>query len=162
MDFDDFYREHYSLVRRAMLLTFRDPSLADDVTQEAFYKALRRWTKVSQLDRPDAWTMVVALNDGRDSARRRRRHEAKARLLSPRGTTGSAEQDVADRMFVAELLESVTDRQREVLVLRYMTQMTVPEIARVLHCAEGTVKSTLHSALQKASQLAKGPEYVDD
>jgi predicted RNA polymerase sigma factor len=65
MEFDAFYRSSYERVHRAMALAFRDDSLAEDVTQEAFYRALRRWPKVSKLDHPEAWTMVVALNCGR-------------------------------------------------------------------------------------------------
>ena len=58
-------------IRRAMVLSFRDPTLGEDIAQEAFYRTLRRWPKVSKLDHPEAWTMVVALNCGRDVARRR-------------------------------------------------------------------------------------------
>lgn len=106
--------------------------------------------------------MVVALNIGRDSVRRQRRHEGKAPLLVGRDSDSLGDKHVEDRMFVMELLASVTDKQREVLVLRYVGQLTIPEIARSLKCAEGTVKSTLHAALQKTAQLAKGTEHVDD
>jgi RNA polymerase sigma-70 factor (ECF subfamily) len=162
MEFDEFYRENYSRIRRAMALGFRDSELADEITQEAFYRALRRWKRVSKLERPDAWTMVVALNLGRDNSRRDRRHRAKAPLLVRSESEDVGGQDVEDRMLVIELLESLTDRQREVLVLRYVGQLSVPEIARSLNCAEGTVKSTLHTALEKASRRAKGEERVDD
>jgi RNA polymerase sigma-70 factor (ECF subfamily) len=162
MEFDEFYREHYTRIQRAMTLGFRDPELADEITQEAFYKTLRRWKRVSKLERPDAWTMVVALNLGRDNSRRARRHETKAPLLVGRDPENVGQRDVEDRMFVMELLASVTERQREVLVLRYVGQLSIPEIARLLKCAEGTVKSTLHTALEKASQHAKGSEHVDD
>ena len=162
MEFDEFYRDHYARIQRAMTLGFRDPELADEITQEAFYKTLRRWKQVSKLERPDAWTMVVALNLGRDNSRRRRRHEAKAPLLVQRDPESLGDVYVEDRMFVMELLASVTERQREVLVLRYVVQLTVPEIARSLNCAEGTVKSTLHTALEKTAQFAKGTEHVDD
>jgi RNA polymerase sigma-70 factor (ECF subfamily) len=162
MEFDEFYRDHYVRIQRAMTLGFRDPELADEITQEAFYTALRRWKEVSKFERPDAWTMVVALNLGRDNSRRRRRHEAKAPLLVERDPEIPRYTDIEDRMFVMELLASVTERQREVLVLRYIGQLTVPEIAQSLNCAEGTVKSTLHTALEKTAQLAKGTEHVDD
>lgn len=162
MEFDEFYRDNYVRIQRAMALGFRNPDFADEITQEAFYRTLRQWKRVSQLERPDAWTMVVALNLGRDNARRQRRHESKAPLLAERDSESRGDEHVEDRMFVMELLASVTDRQREVLVLRYLGQLTVPEIARSLRCAEGTVKSTLHTALEKTAEMAKGREHVDD
>ena len=105
---------------------------------------------------------MVALNLGRDNSRRDRRQESKAPLLVGPGSENVGQQEVEDRMLVIELLDSLTHRQREVLVLRYVGQLSVPEIARSLNCAEGTIKSTLHMALEKASRRAKGAEHVDD
>jgi DNA-directed RNA polymerase specialized sigma24 family protein len=47
-------------------------------------------------------------------------------------------------------------------VLRYIAQLSVAEIAGVMKCAEGTVKSTLHAALERAGQATKGIIYADD
>jgi RNA polymerase sigma factor (sigma-70 family) len=161
-EFDAFYTASYEHVRRAMTLTFRDASLAEEITQEAFYQTLRRWTKVSLLDHPEGWTMIVALNKGRDLHRRRVRRDAKRPLLLQTSANQSAEARVDDEMMIATLLEGVSDRQRQALLLRYITQLTIPEIAVVMGCAEGTVKATLHAALARASQLAKGATYVTD
>ncbi len=78
MDFDGFFAEHYDRTRRAMTLACGSGDLAEELTQEASYRALRRWRRVSRLDRPDAWVLVVALNLGRDSHRRTVHHEATA------------------------------------------------------------------------------------
>jgi RNA polymerase sigma-70 factor (ECF subfamily) len=168
MEFDAFYRANYERVRRAMVLAFRDPALGEDVTQEAFYRALRRWPKVSKLDHPEAWTMLVALNCGRDAARRRRHQADKAQLVAGggagagSGTESGGEAGIDDRLAIVDLLASVTDRQKEVIVLRYICQLSVPEIAGLLKCAEGTVKATLHVALRRAASRSKGDAYVDD
>ncbi len=162
MDFDTYYSASYERVRRAMALAFRDPALAEEITQEAFFQTLRRWPKISLLDRPEGWTMIVALNKGRDLHRRQVRQEAKQPLLVQRPTNQSGENRVDDQMMVATLLERVSNRQREALLLRYITQLTIPEIAVVMGCAEGTVKATLHAALAIASHLAKDTTYVTD
>jgi len=162
MDFDSFYSAHYDRVRRAMTLTFREPSLAEEITQEAFFQALKRWSKVSLLDHPEGWTMVVALNKGRDLHRRRIRQDAKQALFVHQPDAQSGESHVEDRMMVSTLLEGISDRQRQALLLRYITQLTIPEIAIVMGCAEGTVKATLHSALAKASLQAKDTTNVTE
>jgi len=41
---------------------------------------------------------------------------------------------------VTELLDGLGDRQREALLLRYVSQLTIPEIAKVMGCRGGTVK----------------------
>jgi RNA polymerase sigma-70 factor (ECF subfamily) len=155
VDFDSFYSASYDRVRRAMTLAFRDPALAEEITQEAFFQTLKRWPKVSVLDHPEGWTMVVALNKGRDLHRRRTRHDAKQSLLVHQLDAQSVEHHVEDRMMVSALLEGISDRQRQALLLRYITQLTIPEIAVVMGCAEGTVKATLHAALAKASLQSK-------
>jgi RNA polymerase sigma-70 factor, ECF subfamily len=162
MEFDEFYRGNYERIRRAMALSFRDPAMGEEITQEAFYRALRRWPKVSKLEHPDAWTMLVALNCGKDVSRRRRRHEDKALLVASTGTEAGGEAGVDDRLAIVGLLASVTDRQREILILRYICQLSVPEIAKLLNRAEGTVKATLHVALRSAASQSKGNTYVDD
>jgi RNA polymerase sigma-70 factor (ECF subfamily) len=162
MEFDEFYRANYEHIRRSMVLSFRDAAIGEEITQEAFYRALRRWPKVSRLDHPAAWTMLVALNCGRDASRRRRRQEERAGLMAKTGTESGGEANVDDRMAIVDLLDSVTHRQREILVLRYICQLSVPEIAKLLNRAEGTIKSTLHVALRSAAAQSKGIAYVED
>lgn len=163
MDFDTYYSASFDRVRRAMVLTFRDPALAEEITQEAFFQTLRKWPKVSRLDHPEGWTMIVALNKGRDLHRRRVRHDAKKSLLVVQVSThDSGEALVEDRMMIATLLDGVTERQREALLLRYISQLTIPEIAVAMGCAEGTVKATLHAALANASHQVKGVTNVTE
>src|SRR5664280_603468 len=121
MDFDTYYSASYERVRRAMALTFRDPALAEEIAQEAFFQTLRRWSKVSLLDHPEGWTMVVALNKGRDLHRRRVRQEVKQPFLVPSSANLSSESRVDARVTVTELLKGLGDRQREALLLRYVT-----------------------------------------
>jgi RNA polymerase sigma-70 factor (ECF subfamily) len=106
--------------------------------------------------------MVVALNKGRDLHRHRVRQEAKKPYLVPSSANLSSESQVDARVIVTELLKGLGDRQREALLLRYITQLTIPEIAKVMGCAEGTVKATLHAALAKASLQAKETFNVVD
>jgi RNA polymerase sigma factor (sigma-70 family) len=162
MDFDIYYEASYDRVRRAMTLAFRDPDFAEDITQEAFFQTLRRWKRISQLDHPEGWTMVVALNKGRDGQRRRVRQASKYELLARPSPTHVRESQVDARILVTELLENLGDRQREALLLRYISQLTIPEIAKVMGCAEGTVKATLHAAIAKASLQVKDTLNVTD
>jgi RNA polymerase sigma-70 factor (ECF subfamily) len=162
MDFDEFYGANFVRVQQAMTLSFRDSAFAEEITQEAFYRALRRWRSVSVLDHPEAWILVTALNCGRDLARKRRMHADRDPSFARAESSESTEGNVDDRMVIVELLSKVSARQREALILRYIAQLTVPEIASVMGCAEGTVKSTLHAAMSVAVRNSKGTQRVAD
>jgi RNA polymerase sigma factor (sigma-70 family) len=62
------------------------------------------------------------------------------------------------RVVVRALLERLPPRQRAAVVLRYLGDLTVPEIARALACAEGTVKSGLHDAMRNLRAQMEGSE----
>jgi RNA polymerase sigma-70 factor, ECF subfamily len=145
-DFEAFFADEYGQVLRTVALAIGDRGRAEEVTQEAFARAFRKWRTVSGMDRPAAWVYVVALN----AERSRFRHEGRVDLRAdpddrPGGDpTGPA----IARVIVADLLDRLPPRQRAAVVLRYLGDLTVPEVARALRCADGTVKSALHDALR--------------
>jgi RNA polymerase sigma factor (sigma-70 family) len=138
--FEAFYDEHYDSVRRSLSAAFRDSLLAEEAAQEAFTRAYMHWRRVSQMDRPDGWVYVVAVR----VATRRRPH------LGMRDLRRS-ELDIADGVVTHEMLrtaiERLPERQRLAIVLRYLADLPVDDVAAAMGCAAGTVKSTLHAAL---------------
>jgi RNA polymerase sigma factor (sigma-70 family) len=140
--FEAFYNEHYDAVRRGLCAAFRDASLAEDAAQESFIRAYMQWRRVSQMDRPDGWVYVVAVR----VAMRRRPPAAIAE-------TPSISRDIADTVVTHETLraaiELLPDRQRLAIVLRYLADLSVADVAAAMGCAPGTVKSTLHAALTR-------------
>ena len=118
---------------------------AEELTQEAFARACRHWRRVRALDRPVAWVYVVATNEARREWRREQR-AASPVDLSP-STLEDAAGTVATTLDVRAALAQLTARQRAAVVLRYVADLPVNEIAEVMGCAPGTVKATLHQAL---------------
>ncbi|UYM07590.1 RNA polymerase sigma factor [Solicola gregarius] len=97
-----------------------------------------------------AWTSAVASRVAVDSHRSRERdanlRERLAARWSLRPPEASSEEERVLALAVAEGLGGLTDRQRQVIVLRFYADLHVSEIATLLDVAEGTVKSRLHSA----------------
>jgi RNA polymerase sigma-70 factor, ECF subfamily len=143
-DFEAFFDEQYGAVLRTVALAVGDRARAEEATQEAFARAYRRWRRVSRMSRPAAWVHVVAINVERNRWRRDRRTE----LPPAPDTIADAADATVARVVVAELLDRLPPRQRAAVVLRYLGDLTVPEIADALGCAPGTVKSNLHDALR--------------
>jgi RNA polymerase sigma-70 factor (ECF subfamily) len=132
-----------------------DSVLGEEAAQEAFYRAYRRWDRVSRMDRPEAWVMVVGLNHGRDQKRRQRRERVTDRSVEPAPVDSDA---TASLHLVAELVR-LPRRQQEAVALRYLFDMSLQEVATAMGCAVGTVKSTLHSALGNLRvQLTEGAD----
>lgn len=141
------YTTEYSrLVGLARLLVDRRED-AEEVVQEAFARTWANLGKVREADPlPYVRRAVVNLSRGR----LRRRLTAAAHRIEPDDDAESAEvgavRDASARAVVDQLAQ-LPRRQRECVVLRFYDDLTVPEIARVLGVAEGSVKSHLHRAL---------------
>ncbi len=145
-DFDAFFEEHYTAVYRALTLVFADIRVAEDAAQEGFFRAYRQWRTVKDMDRPATWVYVVAVR----SQRRRLAKEERADTSTAPAKNQSTPEDTAiEGDLVERLLDTLTPRQREVVVLRYVGGLRLAEIADALGCALGTVKATLHVSLQK-------------
>ena len=145
--FDEFYESYFDRVARTLVLGGADRDLARDATQEAFARALRRWRKVREMDRPDGWVYVVAMNQLRDRWRRSERRRERAPELSD----GAADNThaVATRLSVRDAIATLPSRQRQAVVLRYLADLPIADVADAMGCAAGTVKATLHQAMQR-------------
>ena len=152
--FEGFFRAHYGAVLRSVALTVGDRDRAEDVTQEAFARACRRWRSVSAMDKPVAWVYVVALNAERSRWRREQRAPEPVPVPDARDPSGA----VLDTMTIRTALDVLTPRQRAVVVLRYLADLSTADVARVMGCAPGTVKATLHQALQRLRVDLDGSE----
>ncbi len=140
--FATLYRaEHDRLVRLAALL-LGSTAVAEDVVQDAFAKLHARRGPV---DVPEAWLRTVVVHACHNERRRwatARRHAVRV----ARPDTVTEDPAVDDLVVVLRVLPA---RQRAVVVLRFYEDLSEAEIALVLGCRPGTVKSSLHRALAR-------------
>ena len=147
LTFDEFVSLEFASTIALGLALLRDPDDALDVAQETMARVLEHWPEVSLLDRPGAWSRRVALNLVTDNLRSRGRSWRLTRRLAGRQLdhSGSTELEAWDAMFWSEVA-ALPERQRNVTVLFYVHDLPVTEIAEIVRCAEGTVKSDLARA----------------
>ncbi|WP_280723374.1 sigma-70 family RNA polymerase sigma factor [Kitasatospora sp. MAA4] len=145
----ELYHAHrLGLVRMALLLVDRQ-DVAEDVVQEAFTALFQKHgERLDGLDNALGYLRTSVLNGARSALRRRRTareyvppHEADA----PSAEDHAVLNDEHRRVVVA--LRELTDRQREVLVLRYWSDLSEAQIAETLGLSRGAVKSTASRAL---------------
>ncbi|HEY3630279.1 MAG TPA: SigE family RNA polymerase sigma factor [Jatrophihabitantaceae bacterium] len=125
------------LTRFAYVLT-GDRQLAEDLVQDCFLALHRRFGETLPLEAPVAYARKVIANGQTSRMRRMASAETVLDELPDAGVDGAdlSEQDAAWRM-----LATLPDRQRAVLVLRYYVDLPDDEIARMLDCRVGTVRS---------------------
>lgn len=129
-----------------------------ELAQEAMLRAYRDWSKVAVLDRPGAWVRRATVNLAIDSHRRRsNEHVTLARVAAE--VSSESGFGVDDRFWV--LVRALPERQRAVVALRFVDDLSLEEIAQVLEISVGTVKSTLFSA-RSALAASLGAEEVTE
>ena len=141
-DFAAFYAATFSSLCAQLYVHTGSITEAQDVVQEAFSRALPRWEKLSTYDDPAAWVRKVAWNLATSRWRRMRRLTA----LTHPGADRALPAPTPDRVALQVALASLPPRQRQAVVLHYLSGLPVAEIADLTGAAEGTVKSWLHRA----------------
>jgi RNA polymerase sigma-70 factor, ECF subfamily len=158
--FEEFFVERYGEVVRCMRLVVGDSTRAEELAEEAFVRAFRHWSRVSRLDRPVAWVYVVACNEARRAWRREQR-VPKWWSGTERRVVEDAAGTVATVLDVRAALTQLGERQRAAVVLRYFADLPLAEIAAVMGCATGTVKATLHQALDRLRIELEVSDHAD-
>lgn len=130
-------------------LILRDPELARDAVQDAYFRAWRDLPGLRDPDKFDAWLHRLTVNASLDALRRRRRRPIEVELTpatpqSMRDPTGL----VADRDEIDAGFRHLTPDLRAILVLHYYVGMPMPAVAETLGLPLGTAQSRLHRALQ--------------
>jgi RNA polymerase sigma-70 factor (sigma-E family) len=149
-----------ALQRTARLLT-GDWALAEDLVQTALVRSWPRWERIRRRDDPEIYVRRVLVNTWASWTRRRWRGERPSESLPDRPVPGDVATEVAVRMAVDSALGSLTDRERAVLVLRVFDDLSEAQVAQVLGCAVGTVKSTMARAVARLRDDPRLAEFLD-
>jgi RNA polymerase sigma-70 factor (sigma-E family) len=145
------------LFRTALLLAGQDRAAAEDLLQLALERAYRHWGRVCRSGDPERYVRRILANAANDRWRRAVRRPERP-LDSRHADLVVADQadTVAERDFLIRALAGLPPRQRTVLVLRYYNDLSEAEIADVLGCSVGTVKSQASRGLARLRAVA-GP-----
>jgi RNA polymerase sigma-70 factor, ECF subfamily len=156
-DFAEFYEASYRRMVALVAAMTGDRSQAEDIAQEAFARALTRWPQVARYDLPEAWVRRVAIRLTVDAGRRMRRAvRLSARLAA--GEPGSGRGDSGDPLAATALsvaLLRLPLPQRQVLVLYYLADLPVQEIARDCGVSPSTIRSRLAAGRDRLERELK-------
>jgi RNA polymerase sigma-70 factor (ECF subfamily) len=133
--FEDFYRREATRVFSSVFLLCRNRAVAEDSTQVAFARAYARWDRISIVPWAGGWVTTTALNSARRGLRRRI-------IRSIASDPASAEEAIDLWDTVARL----PNRQQAAVVLHYRIGVPIDQIAEVMECQPGTVRTHLARA----------------
>lgn len=137
--FEAVYEDRWAPMVKLAGLTTGSRALAEEIVQDAFIQLHRNWGTIQN---PSAWLRVAVVNGGKGWLRRQ--------ALERRQVPGPSNYvELEDGVAMREALRHLTRRQRAAVVLRYYEDLPELEIAEVLGCRPGTVKSLLDRAKDK-------------
>ncbi len=153
------FDEHYTRLRDLAYVILGDRNFAEEIVMEAFLKTFTGWGRIRDLDRADAYLRRAVVNLSRSKIRRKvvearsnaityRRDERKAPDWDPDIHEESRELWTAVR--------HLPPRQRACIVLRYVEDLPEGEIAEIMDCSVGTVRSQLSRARRKLETSLEG------
>jgi RNA polymerase sigma-70 factor (ECF subfamily) len=122
----------------------------EDLYQETWLRVVRHAPRYDPQRKFSTWLFQIAVNLCRDWHRRNARPGMEIEDATVQDLTAGEQ-----RIDAARLLARLPEPQREVVLLRYYQDMSEEEVARVLGCPKGTVKSRLHHAIQRLASLVR-------
>jgi RNA polymerase sigma-70 factor (sigma-E family) len=137
-----------------------DPAEAEDIVQECMLRLARKWSRVRAMEHPGAYARRVMVSLVLDGGRHRSRRSLELAATATEfgaGTGGETAASLDARTDLIRALRGLPARPRAVLVLRYFSDLPEAEVATILGCSVGTVKSSASRALTRLRQTLDEP-----
>jgi len=154
---EDLFHEYADDVYTFLVYVLREHSIAEDVMQETFIKAMRSIEKGNRIDSPKPWLLQIARRTAIDMLRQNKRQTASPiEDLQDISDSQTRTETVAEsNVTMSELLsvfEGMKQEYRQVVLCRSVMDMTTDETAKTLGWTANRVRVTLHRALKAARQ----------
>ena len=154
IDFEEVYSEYYDTVFRYILSLCKDKTIAEDVTQEAFFKALKKIDSFKGECKLSVWLCQIAKNTLYSELKKRNKEVSDVPLdLIPH--YDRAYQDLLnkeDALEIHKILHNLKDPYKEVFWMRTFGELSFEEIARIYGKTESWARVTYHRAKTKIKE----------
>lgn len=157
----DLYRAHWvSLVGTATWLT-GDRQLGEEIAQDAYIRLIEHWSRIKDPLAAPAWLRRTVINLSRTQNRRfaigRQKRELIGASTATSDDSASALGDALANGPLGDAIRKLPRRQRECIVLRFVHDLAVDQIAATLDISAGSVKTHLHRATAQLETALETP-----
>jgi len=160
--FAHVYERHVWRVYGFLAYRLRDRDLAEDLTQATFERALRAWARFDpRRGSESTWLLSIAHNLLIDHYRRDRAGAWDPIDEGVQAATPGPEANLGAAAELVDALAMLSQRDREVLALRFGGDLAGPEIAAVLGLSLANVQQILSRSLRKLRQILETPQRQD-
>ncbi|GAA3510820.1 RNA polymerase sigma-70 factor (sigma-E family) [Streptosporangium album] len=158
-DFAEFVASRSdSLIRLAYVLT-NDQHAAEDLLQTALMKTAGHWRKIR--GNPEAYVRRVMYHEQVGRWRSPRWGRERVVRTPPEQPVLDRTGEVENRLTLRQALRALPVRKRAVLVLRYYEDLSESEVAKIMGCSVGTVRSQTHQAIVRLRELVGEPVTLE-
>lgn len=147
--FEDLYRDHVGRIYAVSLRMVADPSLAEELTQEAFIRAWRKLASFRGTSAFGTWLHRLAVNVVLDALRSRRRWRERFSEELPAEPPAAPARDTNNALDLERSIALLPPRARTVFVLHDIEGYKHREIAQLLELSVGACKAHLHRARRR-------------
>lgn len=166
--FSILFEKYHQKVYRTIFFITRDRELSEDLTQETFLQVMTNIDSLRDAGHFEAWLSAIAVNKAREGLRKQSREKINILPINRSIEDVSNGRGLPEKLFeekemmtmVAEIVKSLDDIHKEVIILRYYWGLTEKEMANLLNVHQGTIKSRLNRARDKV-QSSLRPYLVD-
>lgn len=164
--FRTLVEQHSRVLFGTAYLMTRDRGMAEDAVQAALVQMWKKLPSLRQNSSLKAWLVRIVINEVNQQLRKKRLPTVPLEQ-APEVPDETEENETAlfrdeDHHHLRQALETLTVEQREAVVLRYFSDLTVPEVAAATGEREGTIKSRLSRALDKLGEIMRKDEIFQD
>jgi len=157
-EYVDYVTARMPALRRLAFLLAGDEHRADDLVQQTITTLYLKWHRAQAAEHLDAYVRTMLV---RTYLNERRLAWARVRLVRDTPERASSDDSgIEDRHVVRAALARLPRRQRAVLVLRFLDDRPVEEVAEMLGCSSGTVKSHTSRGLASLRRLLEQREFA--
>ncbi|WML42090.1 sigma-70 family RNA polymerase sigma factor [Neobacillus sp. OS1-2] len=164
MELDQAYLEHVNDLYRYLYSLSKDHFIAEDLVQEAFYRAYLHLEDY-EISNIRAWLFKVAYHAFIDFQRKNKRLVIQAEMDESNSSRDTPEKKLLEKVGFQSLLKdihSLKEAERHVLLLCDLHQLTYNEAAEILGMNLNTLKSHLHRGRRKVMEKVKERKKTDD
>jgi RNA polymerase sigma-70 factor, ECF subfamily len=150
-EFGKIYDQHVSPIYRFILLKVNSREKAEDLTAEVFTKGWDKFKKKERIENVRAFLYQIARNlvvdHYREKGRIRTISTDDVLIVDSNPGVDEKAEISSDFAQVTMALSKVKEDYKDVVIMKYLDQLSVPEIAQVMGKSEGSVRVTIHRAL---------------
>jgi RNA polymerase sigma-70 factor, ECF subfamily len=159
--FRTLVEQYQRLLFGTAYLILKDSPAAEEAVQETIVKMWKHLLSLRDSRSIRAWLIRIVVNESKQQLRKKKFITVpldEAAEIAESDDTDELMMRNEDNHALVKALELLSPEQKEVIILRYFTELTVPEIAKVTDTREGTIKSRLGRALDRLHEIMSGGE----